>query len=316
MRGLPPPGRPGRNRAAVRPAGDDLGTSPVAPRLQLVLARAGVASRRESEVLIIEGRVTVDGAVVRVLGTRVDPARHRVAIDGRPIGAPAPARYLALNKPVGHVTTADDPDDRPTVMRLVPPIPGLFPVGRLDVASEGLLLLTTDGAWAQRASHPRYGCAKEYDVEVVGDASPDALATMRAPMDLGPGDQTTGARVDAIATWRNHARLRVTIHEGRNRQVRRMCAAVGLEVTSLVRVRVGDVTLGALAPGEWRDLTTAEVAAIGRHGVTPRSKVVVSRARRPVGTGNLPPTPPPAPRVPSRPTRASARVRGEARGGR
>lgn len=254
--------------AASRPASDSL-------RLQLVLARAGVASRRESEELMVDGRVTVDGVVVRELGTRVDPSRQRVAVDGRPIARPAPPRYLMLNKPIGFVTTVDDPDGRPTVMQLVPPIAGLFPVGRLDVASEGLILLTTDGEWAQRASHPKFGCLKEYIVDVTGEASLDVLATMRAPMAIGPDDRTTGARVDVLSATRSRTRLRIVLHEGRNRQIRRMCEAVGLAVTELVRVRVGGIGLGNLAPGEWRNLAPHEVETIARHVASGPSATVL-----------------------------------------
>ena len=239
-----------------------------APRLQLVLARAGVASRREAEGLIVGGRVSVDGVTVRELGTRVDPSRHRIAVDGRPIARALTPRYLMLNKPTGYVTTADDPDGRPTVMQLVPPVPGLFPVGRLDVASEGLILLTTDGEWAQRASHPKFGCLKEYLVDVTGDASPSALATMRAPMVIGPNDRTTGAQVDMVSSTRHRSRLRIVLHEGRNRQIRRMCETVGLDVVELVRVKVGGIGLGSLAPGEWRDLLPHEVVRIAQHVAT------------------------------------------------
>ena len=260
-------------------------TSSGAPRLQLVLARAGVASRRECEALIVAGRVSVDGIIIRELGTRVDPSRHRVAVDGRPIARTAVARYLMLNKPTGYVCTADDPDGRPTVMQLVPPVPGLFPVGRLDVASEGLILLTTDGDWAQRASHPKYGCLKEYVVDVTGDASPDVLATMRAPMVIGPTDRTTGARVDVVSSTRQRARLRIVLHEGRNRQIRRMCETVGLDVVELVRVRVGGIGLGNLVPGEWRDLAPREVELIARQVATKPPPSVLRSARRVLAPG-------------------------------
>ena len=279
-----PSPRPRATPAKSQPVSD-------APRLQLVLARAGVASRREAEGLIVGGRVTVDGVTVRELGTRVDPLRHRIAVDGRPIARAVAPRYLMLNKPTGYVTTADDPDGRPTVMQLVPPVPGLFPVGRLDVASEGLILLTTDGEWAQRASHPKYGCLKEYLVDVTGDASPDALATMRAPMVIGPDDRTTGARVDIVSATRHRARLRIVLHEGRNRQIRRMCETVGLDVVELVRVKVGGIGLGGLAPGEWRDLAPHEVEAIARQVATKPSPAIV-RTLRLRGTAARRGTPP------------------------
>lgn len=275
----PPDGaplRPDRTRTTAAPARN----ASDAPRLQLVLARAGVASRREAERLIIDGRVSVDGVTVQELGTRADPLRHRIAVDGRPIARAVAPRYLMLNKPPGYVTTADDPDGRPTVMQLVPPVPGLFPVGRLDVASEGLILLTTDGEWAQRASHPRYGCQKEYVVDVTGVVAPDVLATMRAPMAIGPDDRTTGARVDLVTSTRQHARLRIVLHEGRNRQIRRMCETVGLDVVELVRVRVGGISLGKLAPGEWRELAAHEVEMISRHVATKPPARVLRGVRR------------------------------------
>ena len=257
----PPPPLSRNTPRPTRPVSD-------APRLQLVLARAGIASRREAETIIVDGRVSVDGVIVRELGTRVDPSRHQIAVDGRPIARATVTRYIMLNKPRGYVTTADDPDGRPTVMELVPPVPGLFPVGRLDVASEGLIFFTTDGTWAQRASHPRYGCLKEYVVDVTGYASPEAVATMRGPMTLGSGDRTTGASVEVVQSTRHRARLRIVLHEGRNRQVRRMCEAVGLLVVELVRDRIAGIGLGKLAPGEWRDLTPNEVATIARQGTT------------------------------------------------
>jgi pseudouridine synthase len=257
-----------------------------APRLQLVLARAGIASRRAAETIIVDGRVSVDGVIIRELGTRVDPMRHQIAVDGRPVAPDVVARYIMLNKPVGYVTTADDPDGRPTVMELVPPIPGLFPVGRLDVASEGLIFFTTDGVWAQRASHPRYGCRKDYLVDVTGDASPAAIATMRAPMVLGPTDRTSGARVDVIWATRLRTRLRIVLHEGRNRQIRRMCEIVGLEVIDLVRVMVGGVGLGTLVPGEWRDLTREEIALIARQVAMPLPTPVSRGLQRRAASAN------------------------------
>jgi 23S rRNA pseudouridine2605 synthase len=150
-------------------------------RLQRILSRAGVASRRHAEELIAAGRVRVNGRVVRELGTRADPERDAVTVDGVRVRLPEAATYLALHKPPGYVTTADDPQGRPTVFDLVPDVPGLFPVGRLDLDSEGLLLLTTDGEWAQRVVHPRHGCTKEYLVEVEGRPTPTALARLRRP---------------------------------------------------------------------------------------------------------------------------------------
>ncbi len=228
-------------------------------RLQKALARAGVASRRHAEELIAAGRVQVNGVPVTELGTQVDPARDAIAVDGQPVAPAARPVYLALHKPRGYVTTTQDPQGRPTVMDLAPRIPGLFPVGRLDADTSGLLLLTTDGEWAQRLAHPRYGSEKEYLVDARGQIAPHTLATLRAPMEIGPGERTTGAEVEVVGRSRDRTRLRIVLHEGRNRQIRRMLDQVGHPVLSLHRVRVGNVELGDLAAGKWRYLMGAEV---------------------------------------------------------
>jgi 23S rRNA pseudouridine2605 synthase len=233
--------------------------------LQKLLARAGVASRRHAEDLIAAGRVTVNGAVVRELGTRVDPSRDRVAVDGRPVARVEAQTYLALNKPLGVLTTAttaDDPQGRQSVMDLVPRLPGLFPVGRLDADSEGLLLLTTDGEWAQRVVHPRYGCDKEYVVDVDGSPSFGALAALRRPIELSSGEWSTGVDVEVVRRFPEAIRLRVVLHEGRNRQIRRLFDWIEHPVRRLVRVRVGPVLLDDLRPGRWRYLTDAEVTGV------------------------------------------------------
>jgi 23S rRNA pseudouridine2605 synthase len=230
-------------------------------RVQKVLSRAGVASRRHAEAMITAGRVRVNGQVVDQLGAKVDPERDEVTVDGRRVSLQVAHAYLALNKPAGYITTASDPEGRQTVMELVPAIPGLFNVGRLDASSEGLLLLTTDGEWGERVSHPRYGSTKEYLVEVEGRPRPSTIAQLRAPMDLGDGDRSTGADVQLEGMVPGKALLRIVLHEGRNRQIRRMLEAVGHPVLSLVRVRVGAVELGMLRPGEWRHLTHSEIAA-------------------------------------------------------
>jgi pseudouridine synthase len=235
-------------------------------RLQRILSRAGVASRRHAEELIAAGRVRVNGQVVRELGTRADPERDAVTVDGVRVRLPETATYLALHKPPGYVTTAHDPQGRPTVFDLVPDVPGLFPVGRLDLDSEGLLLLTTDGEWAQRVVHPRHGCTKEYVVEVEGRPTPAALARLRRPMRLGPGEWTTGAEVRLMDTLPGRSLLRIVVGEGRKRQIRRMAEAVGHPVRRLVRVRVGAVGLGDLRPGSWRHLIWDEIS--GTAGAT------------------------------------------------
>jgi 23S rRNA pseudouridine2605 synthase len=226
--------------------------------LQKVLARAGFGSRRVCEELIADGGVEVDGAVAE-LGRRVDPLHAQITVDGVPIGVrPGLVHYL-LNKPAGVVTTASDPQGRPTVIDLVPSDPRVFSVGRLDLDTEGLLLLTNDGDLAHRLTHPSFGVEKEYLAHVRGDPTPGALRTLRSGVQLDDGI-TAPARVSRPA----EGVLRLTIHEGRNRQVRRMCEAVGHPVLRLVRVRIGPLADRTLAPGEWRALQVGEVRALER----------------------------------------------------
>jgi 23S rRNA pseudouridine2605 synthase len=230
-------------------------------RLQKVLARAGYGSRRRCEQLIEQGRVRVDGEVAR-LGRRVDPSAARVTVDGAPAPTAPGLVYFLLNKPAGVVTTADDPQGRPTVLSLVPAEPRVFPVGRLDRATEGLLILTNDGDLAQLLSHPSHGVEKEYLAEVHGDPSPQAVRRLREGVLLDDGI-TAPARVSRVAP----GLLRVAIHEGRNRQVRRMCSAVGHEVVRLVRTRIGPLADSSLRPGAYRALTSAEVRKLGEAAV-------------------------------------------------
>jgi pseudouridine synthase len=248
-------------------------------RLQKALAAAGVASRREAETLIASGRVSVDGQVVREPGTRVDPAAARIAVDGRGIARAVPRLYLLLNKPSGFVTTRRDPHAQRTVMDLVQPslrarfgadhpsVAGLHPVGRLDVDTEGLLLLTNDGDFTFALTHPAREVTKTYRAVVRGVPDDDALAQLRAGVDL-EGRRTAPAR--ACRLWLDpggqRATLEIEIHEGRNRQVRRMLAAVGHRVLQLKRVAVGPLTLGDLPEGEWRLLTPAEVERLRAAG--------------------------------------------------
>jgi 23S rRNA pseudouridine2605 synthase len=226
-------------------------------RLQKILARAGIGSRRACDALIDEGRVTVDGDVAR-LGQRVDPDRQRVEVDGVPVATSTDSVYYLLNKPTGVVTTAHDPEGRPTVVQLVPDDPRVFPVGRLDVDTEGLLVLTNDGDLAQRLSHPSHGVDKTYLAEVLGTPSRSALRSLSRGIELDDGI-TAPARVRLVARHGSHSALEVTIHEGRNRQVRRMCEAVGHPVVRLVRTRIGPVQDPHLAPGRWRALRAREV---------------------------------------------------------
>ena len=228
-------------------------------RLQKVLAALGFGSRRACEVLIAEGRVVVNGTVA-VLGARVQPETDQVTVDGAPVGVrPGLVHYL-VNKPRGVVTTASDPQGRPTVVELVPDEPRVFTVGRLDLDTEGLILLTNDGTLANAIAHPSTGVEKEYLVEVHGGrVSPSGLRHLREGVELEDG-RTAPARV----TQPSPGVLRITIHEGRNRQVRRMCSAVGHEVRRLVRVRIGPISDRRLAPGDWRELLSDEVIALGQ----------------------------------------------------
>lgn len=234
---------------------------PSGQRLQKVLSRAGFGSRRSCEELIAAGRVTVDD-VVAALGRRVDPEVDRVAVDGIPVGVRSGLVYYLLNKPRGVVTTARDPQGRPTVVDLVPLEPRVFPVGRLDADSEGLLLLTNDGELAHRLTHPSFGVEKQYLAEVEGTPTPHALRRLREGVELEDGP-TAPAQAAAVPP----SAVRITVHEGRNRQVRRMCAAVGLPVTRLVRTRIGPLAERGLRPGEWRPLTLAEVRALNEAAI-------------------------------------------------
>jgi 23S rRNA pseudouridine2605 synthase len=234
------------------------GEGPSGERLQKVLARAGLGSRRVGEELIAEGRVTVNGSVAE-LGCRVHPDVDLVEVDGAPIGIrPGLVHYL-LNKPTGVVTTASDPQGRPTALSLVPPEPRVFTVGRLDLDTEGMLLLTNDGELAHRIAHPSQGVEKEYLAEVRGRPSRGELRRLREGVQLDDGP-TAPAEVALVAP----TLVRLTIHEGRNRQVRRMLDAVGHPVVRLIRTRIGPLADRRLTPGSWRSLSAEEVRALER----------------------------------------------------
>ena len=235
-------------------------------RLQKVLAHAGVASRRRAEALIETGRVRVNGRLVTKLGTRVDPERDLIIVDGRPIPHPASHTCIVLNKPRGVLSTTSDPYGRVTVLDLVQTEVRVCPVGRLDKDSEGLILLTDDGDLAYRLTHPRYEQEKEYRVLVEGSPDEGSLQQLREGVELDEGrtwpaavEMEQGGKAEREGTW-----LRIVIHEGRKRQVRRMCQAVGHRVRRLIRVRMGPLELGQLQPGQWRFLTRSEVRALKR----------------------------------------------------
>ena len=233
-------------------------------RLQKVLADAGVGSRRSCEALIAEGRVEVDGEVVRTQGRRVDPARAVVKVDGVRVATAPDQLYLALNKPKGVLSTMSDERGRPTVGDLVAQrSTRLFHVGRLDADTEGLLLLTNDGDLAHRLMHPSHGVEKTYLAEVSGAVGREELAALRRGVELDDGP-AKAVRVRVVAAGEGRTLLELVITEGRNRIVRRMCAAVGHPVQRLVRTAVGPVALGSLKPGRTRRLTATEVGELYR----------------------------------------------------
>jgi len=226
-------------------------------RVQKVMARVGVGSRRVSEGLIEEGRVAINGEIVS-LGARIGPG-DELAVDGVVYSTRPDVVIYLLNKPAGVVTTASDPQGRPTVVELVPSSPRVVPVGRLDLDTEGLLLLTNDGDLTHRLTHPSFGVEKEYLAEVDGAPSRQALRQLREGVELDDGP-TAPAKVSLIEP----NAIRLTIHEGRNRQVRRMCEAVGHPVRRLVRTRIGPITDTRLRPGQSRPLSGDEVLAVQR----------------------------------------------------
>jgi 23S rRNA pseudouridine2605 synthase len=227
-------------------------------RLQKVLARAGIGSRRVCEDLIEDGVVTVNGEVA-VLGRRVDVEVDHVEVEGVLVGIRPDLVHYLLNKPAGTVSTASDTHGRPTVVGLVPEEPRVFPVGRLDADTEGLILVTNDGDLTHRLTHPSFGVDKEYLAEVEGEPSRGALRVLRDGVELDDG-LTAPAQASLLAP----NLVRLVIHEGRNRQVRRMCAAVGHPVVRLVRTRIGPLADRTLGPGEWRLLTRDEVRELER----------------------------------------------------
>ena len=229
-------------------------------RLQKLLSAAGVCSRRAAEGYITEGRVTVNG-IPAELGQRADPEKDDIRLDGKPISCPERPVYLLLNKPRGYVTTLSDEQGRKTVAELVRDCGArVYPVGRLDLDSEGLLLMTNDGALMQRLIHPSGEIDKTYQVSVYGPVQ--GCAVRLASLTNLEGEPIRSARVEVLRQTRQTAELSVTIHEGKNRQIRRMCAACGLTVKRLRRVREHTLELGDLPAGKWRYLTQEEVKAL------------------------------------------------------
>lgn len=234
-------------------------------RLQVMLARAGVASRRASEDLIRRGRVKVNGATVTEMGSKVFPSRDRVEVNGRRVTVDQPL-WIALHKPQGYVSTRDDPQGRRTIYDLIPPhLHRLFHVGRLDKDSEGLLLLTNDGQTANRLLHPRYGVTKEYMVDVDGDPGAQDLNRLVTGVRLDD-DVASAVAVEPLFRTPGGRRLRIELQEGKNRELRRMLEAIGHPVRALSRRRFGPVWIGKLRRGEWRYLGAPELQALRETG--------------------------------------------------
>jgi 23S rRNA pseudouridine2605 synthase len=246
-------------------------------RLQKILSQAGVASRRASEQLMLEGRVTVNGATIRELGTKAE-STDDIRVDGRRVKVPDHHVYLLLNKPRGYVTTRADPERRPTVLDLVRVHEYVYPVGRLDFDSEGLLLLTNDGALAARLIHPRHGVARVYEARVLGSLDDRDMRRLARGIELD-GQRTAPAEIERLSDRTDRTTIRLTLTEGRNRQVRKMCEAIGHPVEYLRRVAIGPLRDNRLKVGEWRPLTADEVARLKRAAGEP-----VTTGRAPRGT--------------------------------
>jgi pseudouridine synthase len=257
----------------------------VQERLQKILARAGFASRRGAEQLMLEGRVTVNGEAVREMGTKADLDDDDVRVDGVRVKAPKGPVYLVLNKPRGIVTTRKDPEGRPTVMSLVPSVAGLFPVGRLDVTTEGLILLTNDGAFAERVSHPRYEVPRVYHAKVHRLPDPETLERLKRGVRV-EGDLMAVDRVRVIEAG-NNAWVEVALHEGKQHEVKRLLEAVGHPVSKLRRVAFGPVTTEGLEPGQFRSLTPEEVARLLRGEGSPAGAARRRPRRRPMPKPSL-----------------------------
>jgi len=227
-------------------------------RLQKVMAKAGIASRRRCEELITAGRVRVNGVIVRELGTKVNPARDKIVVNGQEIAQPTRFTYVMLYKPRGIISDEGEPTGKPTALGLVDLPERLFPVGRLDLNSEGLLLLTNDGVLAHHLTHPRFGHTKEYRVLVQGRPGHRAIAQLCRGVNIG-GKMTRQAKVWAERVEKGNTWLRFVLREGRKRQIRHMVAHVGHPALRIIRIRLGPLTLGNLPAGTWRHLTRQEV---------------------------------------------------------
>jgi len=256
-----PKHRPRRPEAGPRAVRPEPAEAP-GERLQKVLAQAGVASRREAEAMITAGRVRVNGRVVRVLGSRVQPAQDEIVVDGARIKSERVVT-LMLHKPAGFISSRSDPEGRPVVGSLLPPrgLPNLYPVGRLDWDSEGLLLLSNDGELANILTHPRHGVRKVYRVKLKGKPTEETLRQLVTGV-VCKGERLRALAVERVRSWEHNSWVAITLEEGRHHHVRRMCEAIGHPVLRLVRVALGPLNLGSLPRGQWRPLTPQEEAAL------------------------------------------------------
>ncbi len=259
-------------------------------RLQKAIADSGLASRRKAEEMIVQGRVTVNGRIVRELGTKIDPERDHVKVDGRHLKPVPPQVFVMLNKPKGYVSSLSDPEGRQTIADLLPGV-GLrvFPVGRLDYDSEGLMLLTNQGELAQALLHPRYHVPKTYLIKVKGVLTDEEIASLERGVELEDG-RTGPAVVKKIRKAEENSWLEITIHEGRKHQVKRMLETVGHPVIKLTRVKFGPLSLRDLQPGHYRHLTDREANALralvrSRLTAPPAPSVAVSGSRGRGGAG-------------------------------
>jgi 23S rRNA pseudouridine2605 synthase len=248
-------------------------------RLQKLLARSGYGSRRSCEDLIEAGRVRVNGQVAE-LGQKADPAIDRIEVDGKKIRAEATLSYIALYKPRNVISSVDDPVGRRTVVDLIPEARGLYPVGRLDWDSEGLVLMTNDGDLANRLTHPRYGHTKEYRVLVARRPDTEQLQTWKSGIVLSDGHRTSPAKIEVQESAGKGTWLRVTMGEGRKRQIRETGALLGLPVVRIIRTRISALRLGTLKPGEWRHLSTSEIRLLKAQPASPESTSPPRRSPR------------------------------------
>jgi 23S rRNA pseudouridine2605 synthase len=293
----------------------------VSVRLNKFLADRGVASRRHSDLLIADGRVRVNGRVVSELGTKIEE-RDKVTVNGKPVGGRESHVYYVLNKPVGVITTLEDPEGRHTVKELLPRGARVYPVGRLDADTSGLLLLTNDGDLAHRLMHPRYGVAKVYRVRLAREPRPEQLRRLTSGVRFDRGKVSGPAKARRIDPGFDAIMIEVIVHEGRFRQVRKMCESVGLEVTGLHRVGYGPIRLGPLARGMFRELSDEEVSKLRSESARPSAPAArpparsapPARAARPPASSARAVSRPPARRTTGRP-RGMAESRVGAAGG-